>query len=109
MRAPALELEEVGLQRGESLVRELERRQEVLLGAQRVEVLAGEFITLRMERNAERDQLGAVGVEAARERLVRHLRVALDVRLDVACGQRPSLRHQVCNERQLTNQLVGVM
>ena len=83
--------------------------QEVALGAQRVELLAGELVALRLERHAERDQLGAVGVEAAREGLVRHLGVALDVRLDVARRERPALRHEERDQRELTDELVGVV
>ena len=55
------------------------------------------------------DELGAVGVEAARERLVAHLLVALDVRLDVPRRQRPALRHQERDQRELADQLVGVV
>jgi len=62
-----------------------------------------------VQRDAERDQLGPVGVEAAGERLVRHLLVALDVSLDVAGRHGTPLRHQERNERKLTDQLVGVM
>src|SRR5207302_176325 len=104
-------LEEVegGLERRELLVRELELGEEVLLGAERVQLLAGELVALRLERHAEREQLRAVGVEPPRERLVGHLRVALDVRLDVASSDRPALRHQERNERELPNQLVRVV
>src|SRR5439155_12873343 len=93
----------------ELLVRDLERRQEVLIRLQRVELLARELVALRPERHAERLELGTVGVEAARERLVGHLRVALDVRLDVPGGERPPLRHQERDERQLPDQLVRVV
>ncbi len=91
-----LPLEEVegGLQRRQLLVLELELGEEVLLRAERVQLLAGELVALRLERDAEREQLRAVGVEAARESLVGHLRIALDVRLHVAGGDRPALRHQ---------------
>ncbi len=104
-----LEHEERRRQRGELVVVELDLVQEVVLGPQRVELLAGELVALRVERDAERDQLGAVGVEAAGERLVAHLRVALDVRLDVARRQWPPLGHQEGDERQLADQLVGVV
>ena len=109
VRELALEQIERGLERGELLVLELELREEVLLGAQRVQLLAGELVALRLERHAEREQLRAVGVEAARERLVRHLRVALDVRLDVARGDRPALRHQEGHQRELADQLVRIV
>ena len=54
-------------------------------------------------------QLGAVGVEAPGERLVRHLRVALDIPLHVPRGQRPALGHQKRHQRELADQLVGVV
>ena len=105
----ALEQVEAGLQRRELVVGQLERRQEVALGAHVVELLARVLVALRMERDAERDQLGAVGVETTGERLVRHLLVALDLALDVARGHRPPLRHQEGDERELTDQLVRVV
>src|SRR6185437_1053081 len=106
-----LPLEEVegGLQRCELLVLELELREEVLLRAERVQLFAGELVALRLERDAEREQLSAVGVEAPCEGLVRHLGVALDVRLHVARCDRSSLRHQEGDERELPDQLVCVM
>ena len=103
------EQEEAGLQRGQLLVVELELGQEVALRAQRVQLFAGELVALRVERHAECDELRAVRVEAARERLVAHLLIALDVRLDVARRQRAPLRHQERDQRELANQLVGVM
>ena len=42
------------LERGELVVVELEALEEVVLGAQRVELLAGELVPLRLERDAER-------------------------------------------------------
>ncbi len=86
----------------------LERRQEVVLLQQRVELLAGEVVALRLQRHAEREQLAAVGVEAPREGLVRHLGVALDRLLDVAGRGGAPLGHQVRDERELAHELVGV-
>ena len=97
------------LERGELVLVELELVEEVVLGAEGVELLARELVALGVERDAERGQLRAVGVEAARERLVGHLRVALDVPLHVPGGERPPLRHQERDERELTDQLVGVV
>ena len=54
VREAALEQEEAGLEGGELFVVELELRQEVALGAERVELLAGELVALRVERHAER-------------------------------------------------------
>ena len=105
----AVEVEERRLQRRQLVVLEVEPVEEVVLGAEGVELLAGELVALRVERHAEPGELGAVGVEPPRERLVGHLRVALDVALDVAGGQRPALRHQEGDERELTDELVGVV
>ena len=111
LRVRELPLEQVErrLERRELVVLEVELGEEVLLGAQGVELLAGELVALRLEGYAEREQLRAVGVEAPRERLVGHLRVALDVRLDVAGRDRPSLGHQKGHERELPNQFVRVV
>jgi hypothetical protein len=98
-----LEQVERGLERGELLVLELELGEEVLLRAERVELFARELVTLRLERNPERKQLGAVGVEPAREGLIGHLLVALDVLLHVARGQRPPFGHQECHEGELAD------
>ena len=106
---PPLQQVQAGLERGELVVVELERRQEVALGAKGVELLAGVLVALRVEWDAEAHELGTVGVEAPRERLVAHLLVPLDVPLDVARGQRPQLRHQKRDQGELANQLVGVV
>ena len=105
----AVEVEERRLQRRELVVLEVEPVEEVVLGAEGVELLARELVALGVERHPEARQLGPVGVEPARERLVGHLRVALDVALHVARGQRPPLRHQERDERELADELVGVV
>jgi len=66
-------------------------------------------VPLRMKGNAQPAQLRAVGVETARERLVGHLRIALDAALHVTRGEWPSLRHQEGDEGELPDQLVGVV
>jgi hypothetical protein len=109
VRELALEQVEGGLEGSEFLILELELGQEVLLRAECVQLLACELVALRLQRDAEREQLGAVGVEAPREGLVRHLGVALDVRLHVARGQRAPLGHQEGDERELPDQLVRVV
>ena len=109
VRELALEVVERGLQRGELVVVEIEAIEEVVLRAERVQLLARELVALRLQRNAECGQLGTVGIEAPSERLVRHLAVALDVRLDVASGQKTPLRHQERDQRELADQLVRVM
>ena len=97
-----------GRERGELGVVHVERRQEVVLLQERVELLAGEVVALRLQRHAEREQLAAIGVEAPREGLVRHLGVALDGLLDVTCGGGAALGHEVRHERELAYELVGV-
>ena len=104
-----LERVERRLQRGQLVLLQVELVEEVVLRAERVELLARELVPLGHERHAERGQLGAIRVEAARERLVRHLGVPLDVPLDVAGGQRPPLGHQERDEGELPDQLVGVV
>ena len=105
----ALEQVEAGLQRRQLVVGQLELGEEVALGAQGVQLLARELVALRVERHTEADQLRSVGVEAPREGLVRHLGVALDVLLHVARRDRPPLGHQERHERELADQLVGVV
>src|SRR5207247_2579955 len=58
VRELPLEEVEARLQRCELVVGEVEWRQEVALRAQRVELLARELVSLRVERDAERDQRG---------------------------------------------------
>ena len=98
-------------QRAELGVRELDRRE--------VEVLGREGVALRLVRavgrlvhlqlDAERLELGAVRVEAPRERVVVHARVALDLLLDLERRDRPPLRHQERDQRELPDQLFGVL
>src|SRR4029453_6436849 len=78
LRVRELALEEIErrLERGELLVLELELGEEVLLGPERVQLLARELVALRLKRHAEREQFRAVGVEPPGEGLVGHLRVA---------------------------------
>ena len=98
VRELAFEQVERGLQRRELVVVELELAQEVVFGAERVELLARELVALGLERHSEREQLGTVRVEPARERLVRHLRVALDVGFHVSRGEQPALGHEKGDE-----------
>ncbi len=109
VRELALETEQRDLKRRELVVAQVEWGEEVLIREERVELLAGELVALRLERHSEPEQLAAVGVEAARERLVGHLGIALDTALDVAGGECPPLRHQEGDERELPDQLVGVV
>jgi hypothetical protein len=59
--------------------------------------------------DAERLELGAVGVEPPGEGLVVHLRVALDVLLDLQRRHRSPLRHEERDQRQLPDELLGVL
>jgi hypothetical protein len=59
--------------------------------------------------DAERLELGAVGVEAPGEGLVVHLGVALDVLLDLERRDRAPLRHQERDQRQLPDELLCVL
>ena len=74
-----------------------------VLRSQRVVLLLGDAVDrlLDGQRNAQRIELGAVGVEAPRERILVHAAVTLDVALDVQRGDRPALRHQVRDQGQL--------
>src|SRR5207302_7325984 len=67
------------------------------------------FVPLRLQGDTERDELGTIGIEPARKSLVRHLLVALDVRLDVPGGQWTALGHEEGDERELADELVGVV
>ena len=105
----ALEQEQARVERGELAVGEVQRRQEVVLARERVELLAGELVAIRLDRHAQRQELGAIGVEATGKRLVGHVVVALDGVLGVARSDRPLLGHDVRHQRELADQLVGVM
>jgi hypothetical protein len=105
----ALEQVEAGLQRRQLGVGEVDRRQEVVLLAEVVQLLAGELVAAGRDRHSQALQLGTIGVVAAGERLVAHVRVALDVVLHVAGCDRSLFRHQVGDERKLADELVGVV
>ncbi len=98
-------------QRGQLVVRELDRVEVEVLRRQRVELGLEEALArfLHPELDAEALQLGAVGVEAAREGVVVHVAVALDLALDLQRRDRPALRHQEGDQRELADQLLGVL
>ena len=100
-----------GLQGGELAVGEGDGGQEEGLGRERVVLLLGEAVggLVHGQVDAERVELGAVGVEAARERVLRHVGVALDVAADLRRRDGPALGHQVGDQRQLPDQLLGVL
>jgi hypothetical protein len=81
------------------------------LRRQRVVLLLGEAVGRLVDRqvDAEPVQLGAVGVEAAGEGVLGHVRVALHVAADLRGRDRAPLGHQVRDERQLPDELLGVL
>ena len=100
-----------GLQRRQLLVRERDRRQVEVLRAQRVVLLLRRPVGRALDRqlDAQRFELRAVRIEAARERVFVHAAVALDVATDLQCRNRTALGHQVGDQRQLADQLLGVL
>ena len=99
------------LKRRELLVGELDCREMEVLGSQRVVLLLGGAVRRPLDRelDAQRLQLGAVRVEAPRERVLVHPAVALNVTPDLQCRDRPALGHQVGDQRELTDQLLSVL
>ena len=93
------------------LVGELDRREVEVLRRQRVVlglvVALGRLVDLQVD--AERLELGTVGVEAPREGLVVHLRIALDVLLDLERGYGSPLRHQERDQAELPYEFLGVL
>ena len=106
----AVEQAERHPQRAELGVRELDRRQVEVLRRQRVALrlvrAVGGLVDLQVD--AERLELRAVRVEAAREGVVVHARVALHLLLDLERGDRAPLGHQERDQRQLPYELFGV-
>jgi hypothetical protein len=93
----AVEQAQGGLQRGQLLVRERDRGQVEVLGAQRVVLLLGRAVGRALDRqlDAQRFELGAVRVEAPREGVLVHAAVALDVAPYLDGRDGPPLGHQV--------------
>ena len=102
-----------GLQRRQLVVSELDRVQVEVLGRQRVELglvpLQAVAGLLDLEGDPEALQLRAVGVEAAREGVVVHVAVSLDLALDLKRRDRPPLGHEEGDQRELSDQLLGVL
>jgi hypothetical protein len=82
-----------------------------VLRPQRVVLLLGDAVDGLVDGQLDPEvaQLGAVGVEAPRERVLVHAGVTLDVAPDLQGGHRPALRHQVRDQRQLADELLGVL
>ena len=98
-------------QRRQLVVGELDRVEVEVLRRQRVELGLEEALAglLDPELDAEALQLGAVGVEATREGVVVHVAVALHLALDLERRNRPALGHQERDQRELADQLLGVL
>src|SRR4051794_36516239 len=82
------------------------RRQRVELGLVALEALAGLF---HLQGDPEGVELRAVGVEAAREGVVVHVAVPLHLALDLERRGRPALSHEIGDQRELADQLLGVL
>jgi hypothetical protein len=82
-----------------------------VLRAQRVVLLLGDPVErlLDRQRDSQRFELRAIGVKAPRERVLVHTAVALDVSFDVERGHWATLGHQVGDQRELADQLLGVL
>src|SRR6201992_4022715 len=100
-----------GRERGELGVVEGDRVEVEVLRRQRVERRLEEPLSrlLDAEWDAEALQLRPVRVEAPREGVVVHVAVALDLALDLQGRDRPPLSHQERDQRELSNQLLGVL
>ena len=107
----AVEQLQRGAQRRQLLVGELDRGQVEVLGRQRVRLLLDEAVDrlLDREQDPQRLELRAVGIEPARERVLVHRAVALDVAADLRRGHGTALGHQIGDQRQLADQLFGVL
>ena len=102
---------ERGLQRRKLLVGERDRGQVEVLRSQRVVLLLGRAVgrALDGELYAQRFELGAVGVEAPGKGILVHAAVALDVAPDLKSSDGSALGHQIGDQRQLADQLLGVL
>ena len=107
----AVEQAERRLQGGELGVGELDRRQVERAARERVVLLLGEPVGRLVDAqvDAERVELRPVGVEAASEGVLRHVGVAFDVATDLRGGDRTPFRHQVGDQRELSDELLGVL
>jgi hypothetical protein len=107
----AVEELERRMQGGQLLVGEFDRMQVEVLGRERIGLLLDQTVDRLLHRqvDAQRLQLGTVGVEAAGERILVHGAVALDVAPDLLGGDRTAFRHQIRDQRQLADQLFRVL
>ena len=107
----AVEQAERGPERRQLAVGELDRVEVVVLGRERVELGLEEALgrLFDLERDAEALELGAVRVEAAGERVLVHRAVALDLALDLERRDRAPVGHEERDQRELADQLFGVL
>ena len=107
----AVEQRQRELQRRELLVGERDRREVEVLRPQRVVLLLGDAVERLVdgELDPERVELGAVGVEAPGEGVLVHPAVALDVPADLEGRHGPALRHEVRDQGELADELLGVL
>ena len=107
----AVEQRQRGLQRGALGVGERDRRQVEGLGRERVVLLLGEAVGRLVDRevDSQRVELRPVRIETPRERVLGHVRVALDVAPDLRGRDGTPLRHQIGDQRQLADELFGVL
>ncbi len=107
----AVEQPKRGPQRRQLAVGELDRRQVVVLGRQRVELSLEEPLRglLDLERDAQALELRSVGVEPPRKRVLVHRAVALDLPLDLERRDRAAVGHEERDQRKLADQLLGVL
>ncbi len=107
----AVEQPERRAQGGQLPVGELDRAQVVVLGGKGVELGLEEPLgrLLDLQGDPQALELGTIGVEAPREGVVVHRAVALDLALDLECRDRAPVGHQERDQRQLPDQLLGVL
>ena len=100
-----------GAQRRQLLVGEFDRVEVEVLRRQRVELGLEEALAglLDAEDDPQTLELGSVRVEAPRERVLVHVAVPLHLPLDLERRNRPALGHQERDQRELANQLLGVL
>ena len=107
----AVEQAERRPERRQLAVGELDRVEVVVLGRKRVELGLEEALgrLFDLERDAEALELGAVRVEAARERVLVHRAVSLDLALDLERRDGAAVGHEERDQRELADQLFGVL
>jgi hypothetical protein len=107
----AVEQRQRRLERGELGVGEGDGGEVEVLRSQRVVLLLGDAVdrALDGQRDSQRLQLRAVGVEAPREGVLVHRAVALDVTADLERRDRPPLGHEIRDEGELADELLRVL